>query len=83
MLAWCYTGCPDISGTSILKGNLKNSTPELLKFLDEQGIIHGIRTKKINCSQIAALLREKYPDITFVAAKVQGTRLLLTISEET
>lgn len=66
-----------------IEGNLKNSTPELLKFLDEQGIIHGIRTKKINCSQIAALLREKYPDITFVAAKVQGTRLLLTISEET
>lgn len=66
-----------------IEGNLKNSTPELLEFLDEQGIIHGIRTKEVNCAQIAALLRKKYPDITFVAAKVQGTRLLLTISEET
>ena len=31
--------------------------------------------------EIAALLRKNYPDITFVSAGVQGTRLLLTIQE--
>ena len=31
---------------------------------------------------IADLLRKNYPDITFVSARVQGTRLLLTIQEE-
>lgn len=65
-----------------IDGNIKNSTPEILKFLDEQGIIHGISKKEVNCTKLAALLREQYPDITFVSARVQGTRLLLSISEE-
>ena len=65
-----------------IDGNVKNSTPELLEFLDEQGVIHGIRRKNVNCAAIAAALRKEYPDITFVSARVEGTRLLLTIQEE-
>ena len=65
-----------------IDGNVKNSTPQLLEFLDQQGVIHGISKKNVNCSEIAALLRKNYPDITFVSARVQGTRLLLTIQEE-
>ena len=65
-----------------IDGNVKNSTPELLEFLDQQGVIHGINKKSVNCSRIAAMLRKNYPDITFVSARVQGTRLLLTIQEE-
>lgn len=66
-----------------IDGNVANSTPQLLEFLDQQGIIHGISRKKANCSQIASLLRKKYPDITFVSARVQGTCLFLSIQEET
>ena len=66
-----------------IDGNVTNSTPQLLEFLDQQGIIHGISRNKVNCSRIASLLRQNYPDITFVSARVQGTRLLLTIQEET
>ena len=65
-----------------IDGNRKNSTPELLEFLDEQGVIHGIRRKNVNCAAIASALRKEYPDITFVSARVEGTRLLLTIQEE-
>ena len=65
-----------------IDGNVKNSTPQLLEFLDQQGVIHGISRNQVNCARIAALLRENYPDITFVSARVQGTRLLLTIQEE-
>ena len=65
-----------------IDGNVKNSTPQLLEFLDQQGITHGIRKNQVNCTRIADLLRKKYPDITFVSARVQGTRLLLTIQEE-
>lgn len=56
-----------------IDGNVKNSTPQLLEFLDQQGVIHGISKKNVNCSEIAALLRKNYPDITFVSARVQGT----------
>ena len=65
-----------------IDGNVKNSTPQLLEFLDQQGVIHGISKKNVNCSEIAALLRKNYPDITFVSARVKGSRLLLTIQEE-
>ncbi len=51
-----------------IDGNVKNSTPQLLEFLDQQGVIHGISKKNVNCSEIAALLRKNYPDITFVSA---------------
>ena len=65
-----------------IDGNVKNSTPQLLEFLDQQGITHGISKNQVNCTRIADLLRKNYPDITFVSARVQGTRLLLTIQEE-
>lgn len=64
-----------------IEGNQKNSTPEILNFLSSQGICHGIAKKEVNCSQIAALVRENYPEITWVSAKMEGTRLILTIQE--
>ena len=50
-----------------IDGNVKNSTPQLLEFLDQQGITHGIRKNQVNCTRIADLLRKNYPDITFVS----------------
>lgn len=35
----------------------------------------------LSCSEIAAEIRKKYPDITWVSAKLEGTRLLLTVRE--
>ena len=49
-----------------IDGNVKNSTPQLLEFLNQQGITHGIRKNQVNCTRIADLLRKNYPDITFV-----------------
>lgn len=65
-----------------IEGNLRNSTPEILEFLGEQGIVHGIAKGKINCSDLAAAVRRQYPEITWVSARIEGTRLILTIQEE-
>ena len=65
-----------------IEGNVLNSTPEILEFLDQQGVIHGIRKNQVNCARVASLIRKEYSDITWVSAKVEGTRLLLTIQEE-
>ncbi len=65
-----------------IEGNLKNTTPEILGFLEEQGIVHGIARGKINCSNLAAAIRRQYPEITWVSARIEGTRLILTIQEE-
>lgn len=64
-----------------INGNVKNSTPEILNFLEKQGITHGMAKNKISCSQIATLLRKKYPDIIWVSARIRGTRLILDIQE--
>ena len=37
--------------------------------------------ERLSCSEIAAEIRKKYPDITWVSAKLEGTRLLLTVRE--
>lgn len=65
-----------------IEGNLRNTTPEILEFLEEQGIVHGIAKGKINCSSLAASIRRQYPEITWVSARIEGTRLILTIQEE-
>ena len=39
------------------------------------------QNERLSCSEIAAEIRKKYPDITWVSAKLEGTRLLLTVRE--
>ena len=64
-----------------IEGNRQYATGEILDFLGEQGIRHGISRKKINCSEIAASVREEYPGIAWISAKLRGTRLILEIKE--
>lgn len=65
-----------------IEGNIQNPTPDILGFLSEQGIVHGISKRTINCADLAASVRRQYPEITWVSARIEGTRLLLTIQEE-
>ena len=64
-----------------IEGNVRNSTGEILDFLDKQDIHHGMSQKKINCSEVAAAVRKKFPEITWVSARIEGTRLILNIQE--
>ncbi len=64
-----------------VQGNVTNTTPEILKFLEEEGICHGIAKSSINCGQLAAAVRQNYPEITWVSVKIRGTRLIITIRE--
>ena len=62
-------------------GNYANSTGSILAFLEQQGISHGIFKSRLNCSDIAAMLREEFSNITWVSAKIEGTQLILEIKE--
>ena len=64
-----------------IDGNLKNTTPEILDFLQEEGIAHGMRRSEVDCSAIAAAVRENYSDIAWVSARIEGTQLILEIKE--
>lgn len=64
-----------------VEGNFSYSTQTILRYLEDEKVVHGIGKKALNCSQIAASLREEFPDIIWVSAKIKGTRLLITIQE--
>lgn len=64
-----------------VSGNAWNSTQEILDFLKEEGIVHGMQRSKISCNAIAATIRENYNDITWVSVRIEGTRLVLTVKE--
>lgn len=62
-------------------GNRHNSTQTILNYLDELDIRHGILKKEVDCSYIAEQMRREFPDITWVSAKISGTRLILEVKE--
>lgn len=64
-----------------IEGNVRNSTAEILEFLEKQGVTHAMPKRKVNCSEIAAAVRREFPETTWVSARVEGTRLILEIKE--
>ena len=64
-----------------IEGNVRNSTAEILEFLEKQGVTHAMPKRKVNCSEIAAAVRREVPETTWVSARVEGTRLILEIKE--
>lgn len=64
-----------------VEGNYSYSTQNILAYLEQEKIVHGIAKKTLDCSKIAASLREHFPDITWVSAQIRGTRLLITVQE--
>lgn len=64
-----------------ITGNYANSTGNILKFLEANGVRHGILKKNVDCGKIAAMLREEFSNITWVSARLEGTQLILDIKE--
>ena len=64
-----------------VEGNVYNSTQSILNYLEELDVRHGILKKDLDCAYIAARMREQFPDITWVSAKISGSRLILEIKE--
>ena len=64
-------------------GNRLNSTQAVLEVLEREGIRHGQPKGKISCQKAADLLREEFENVVWVSARIQGTRLVLEIKENT
>ena len=64
-----------------VEGNTYYSTQRILSYLETQDIHHGIRKNYLDCAAIAAGLRQEFPKITWVSAKIEGTQLILEIKE--
>lgn len=63
------------------EGNYRYTCDTLTRYLDSQNIDYGMRKSKINCEDLEASIRTSFPEITWVSARVSGTRLLIHIKE--
>ncbi len=64
-----------------ITGNSFYSNQVLLKFLEESGVGYASLKKNMDCEEIETMLRKQFDDITWVSARLSGTRLYLTVQE--
>lgn len=64
-----------------VEGNVHNSTQTILGYLEELDVRHGVLKQEVDCAMIAEKLREEFTDMTWVSAKISGSRLILEIKE--
>jgi len=62
-------------------GNYQITTDQLEQFLEEHGIQTGMRKKVLNISELEKELRRQFPLVTWTSAKLDGTKLLISIKE--
>lgn len=53
------------------QGNLRHSDQELLNFLKTEEISCGVRKGGIDCEELEGRIRSRYPDVTWVSARVK------------
>ena len=63
------------------EGNVRYTEDVLSHFLEEAGIVSGIRKSEVSCEALEEALRERFEGITWVSARLSGTRLYIHIKE--
>ncbi len=64
-----------------INGNLHETDSNIIKFLEEKQVYHGLLKSKIDCEKIEEDLRAGYEDIIWASAKLDGTMLVIDIQE--
>lgn len=64
-----------------VRGNRKYTDEALIAFLEEQGVVHGMRLSKVDCDRIVKDIRRSYDEIIWVSASIDGCRLVVQIKE--
>lgn len=64
-----------------IKGNYTITDETFLKYLESQNIHYGSWISKIDCEAIEEQIRNDYPEIIWVSAYIDGTRLILDVQE--
>lgn len=64
-----------------LEGNHYNSDDTIWEMLETMHVTDGVPKKNLDCQQIASNIREAFPNIVWVSAKIEGTCLVLEMKE--
>lgn len=63
------------------EGNHQYTDDTLIQYLERQDIRYGMWKQGISCEEIEAGIRNQFSEITWVSARVSGTRLLVKVKE--
>ncbi len=63
------------------EGNWHYSRETLLDYLETQNVRYGMMKSGISCDELEEGIRSAFPEVTWVSARVSGTRLLVKIKE--
>ena len=64
-----------------VEGNYSHSDEEIIDFLEDNHIYHGINKKKVESYELEKNIRNNFDDITWVSVELTGTRLIVHIKE--
>ncbi|KIR01883.1 Stage IV sporulation protein [Lachnospiraceae bacterium TWA4] len=53
----------------------------ILTFLREEGYTQGMKSSKVDCNEVENLLKQNYERMSWVSARVVGTRILIQVKE--
>ncbi len=65
------------------EGNQKYTDDVLMTFLHSQGYVQGMQVHNVVCEDLEKAIRNEYEDINWVSARIDGTRLVVKIKENT
>lgn len=64
-----------------VEGNYSYTKYEILDFLEENQVYHGMKKDAVDCEAIEKKIRNNYFDVTWVSVELKGTRLIVHMRE--
>lgn len=66
-----------------INGNQTLTTDVMIRYLESENVSHGMFKASVDCKSLAANLRQQFDDLIWVSARIEGTRLLIDVQENT
>ena len=63
------------------EGNTRYTDSTLLRFMEEQGYVHGMKKAGLVCEELEKKFRNQFEDLTWVSAQIDGNRLVIRVKE--
>lgn len=64
-----------------IEGNRRYTDEMIVHYLQSSEITWGMPKSQVDCEKLEAALRDDFPEVTWAAARVSGTRLLISVKE--
>lgn len=64
-----------------IEGNRRYTDEMIVNYLQSSQITWGMRKSQVDCEKLEMALRDDFPEVTWAAARVSGTRLFIAVKE--